>query len=63
MPDTITDARAGAKLSATADANRVAAPKSRSVWQRLGWFALLWCASLGVWLLIAYGLRGLLALD
>lgn len=33
---------------------------SGSIWRRLGWFALLWAGSLGVWLLIAYGLRSLL---
>lgn len=27
---------------------------------RLGWFVVLYCASLGVWLLFAYGLRSLL---
>jgi hypothetical protein len=31
-----------------------------SGWRRLGWFVLLWGGSLGVWLLIAYGLRRLL---
>ncbi len=31
-----------------------------SAWRRLGWFALLWTGSLGVWMLIAYGLRSLL---
>lgn len=31
-----------------------------SGWRRLGWFALLWIGSLGVWMLIAYGLRSLL---
>jgi hypothetical protein len=32
----------------------------RPVWRRLGCFAVLWAGSLGVWLLIAYGLRSLL---
>ncbi|MGD8977839.1 MAG: DUF2474 domain-containing protein [Gammaproteobacteria bacterium] len=35
-------------------------PGPGSIWRRLGWFALLWAGSLGIWLLIAYGLRGLL---
>lgn len=25
-----------------------------SVWRRLGWFALIWCASLAFWLALAY---------
>lgn len=28
--------------------------------KRLGWFILLWCASLAFWLLLAYGLRMLI---
>ncbi|MGB5621859.1 MAG: DUF2474 domain-containing protein [Gammaproteobacteria bacterium] len=36
------------------------APATSSIWRRFGWFALLWGGSLGVWLLIAYGLRSLL---
>jgi hypothetical protein len=53
MPDTI--------INAKSDAG--AAPADRSVWRRVGWFVLLWGASLGAWLLIAYGLRSLLLAD
>jgi cell division septal protein FtsQ len=38
------------------DSNRA----SRRHLGRLGWFVVLYCASLGVWLLFAYGLRSLL---
>lgn len=31
-----------------------------SVWRRLGWFALLWCASLAFWVALAYGVKLLL---
>jgi hypothetical protein len=31
-----------------------------SVWRRLGWFALIWCASLAFWLALAYALKLLL---
>jgi hypothetical protein len=36
--------------------------RSRSRWRRLGWFALIWCASLIAWLAFSYGFRGLLGL-
>lgn len=29
-------------------------------WRRLGWFALLWCASLAFWVALAYGVKLLL---
>lgn len=31
-----------------------------SVWRRLGWFAVLWCASLAFWVALAFGLKLLL---
>lgn len=31
-----------------------------SIWRRLGWFALLWSASLAFWLALAYGVKLLL---
>ncbi len=48
MPVTSTEAREGRSTGAV------------PIWRRLGWFVLIWAGSLGVWLLIAYGLRGLL---
>jgi len=59
MPDTIINAKSGAEQ----DAVDQAAPKHSSGWRRVGWFVLLWGASLGAWLLIAYGLRSLLLAD
>lgn len=35
----------------------------RSVWFRLGWFAVLWCASLAFWLGLAYGVKLLLGIS
>jgi hypothetical protein len=31
-----------------------------SVWRRLGWFALIWCASLAFWAVLAYAVKLLL---
>lgn len=59
MPDTTINARTDAQT----DAGAAASSTGRSLWHRVGWFVLLWGASLGAWLLIAYGLRSLLAVD
>ena len=32
----------------------------RSIWRRLGWFALIWCASLAFWGALAYAVKSLL---
>ena len=31
-----------------------------SAWRRLGWFVLIWCASLAFWMGLAYGIKQLL---
>jgi len=59
MPDTIINAKSDAEEDTVAEAS----PADRSGWRRVGWFVLLWGASLGAWLLIAYGLRSLLLAD
>ncbi len=59
MPDIIINAKSDAEQDAVAQAS----PEDSSVWRRVGWFVLLWGASLGAWLLIAYGLRSLLLAD
>jgi hypothetical protein len=51
MPDTTTEPRTPPATGGLEEA----APASG--WRRLGWFVALWCASLGVWLAFAYGLR------
>ncbi len=35
-------------------------PQPHRTRKRLGWFVLLWCASLAFWGLLAYGLKGLI---
>jgi hypothetical protein len=32
-------------------------------WRRIGWFAVLWIASLAFWVLVAYGIRLLIGTD
>jgi hypothetical protein len=32
-------------------------------WKRIGWFAVLWIASLAFWVLVAYGIRLLIGTD
>lgn len=29
-------------------------------WRRIGWFVVLWTASLAFWVLVAYGIRSLI---
>ena len=36
--------------------------RSASPWRRLGWFALIWSASLVLWLAFSYGFKGVFGL-
>lgn len=33
--------------------------RATTTWRRVGWFALIWCASLVAWLAFSYGFKTL----
>lgn len=37
--------------------------RRHGTWRRIGWFAVLWIASLAFWVMVAYGIRLMIGVD